>query len=306
MTILAAYLGHFAALGTSVAWSFTSVFFTLSGRRVGSAVVNRTRLLLAIGLVMITHRLTVGTFLPVDAEPFRWGWLGLSGLIGFVLGDAALFQAFVLIGPRLSMLLMSLVPVFSTVLAWVLLREVLAPLELLGIALTVGGVMLVVSDRQNGDSRALAVDSPRQYMIGLLFGLGGALGQALGLYASRMGLEGDFPALSGNLIRLIAAASILWLFTALRGQVRPGFQRLREKPDALRYIIGGAIFGPFIGVWLSLVAVQNAPLGIASTLMSLPPVILLPVSRILFGDRITGRAIFGTIVAFAGTALLFL
>ena len=302
----AAYLGQLAALGTSVAWSFTSVFFTMSGRRVGSAIVNRTRLVFAIVLVMITHRLMEGSFLPLGAEPFRWGWLGLSGLIGFVLGDACLFQAFVMIGPRLSMLLMALVPVFSTVLAWVLLSETLAPLELLGIALSVGGVMIVVSDRQNGKSNAIKVDSSRQYTIGILFGLGGALGQALGLYASRMGLQGDFPALSGNLIRLISAATIIWLFTALRGQVRPGIEKLRQQPDALKFIIGGAIAGPFLGVWLSLIAVQKAPLGVASTLMSMAPVILIPISRVLFGDRVTARAITGTVVAFVGTALLFM
>ncbi|MBN2472405.1 MAG: DMT family transporter [Anaerolineae bacterium] len=303
---IAAYIGQFAALATSVAWSFTSVFFTMSGRRVGSAVVNRTRLLFAIVLVILTHRLMEGSFLPLDAEPFRWGWLALSGLIGFVLGDAALFQAFVMIGPRLSMLLMALSPVFSTMLAWVLLAERLTPLELLGIGLSVGGVMIVVSDRQNGSSKALTVENPRQYLIGVLFGLAGALGQSVGLYASRMGLVGDFSALSGNLIRLIAAAISIWLFTALRGQVRAGFVRLRQEPIALRYLIGGAIAGPFLGVWLSLVAVQKAPLGVASTLMSLAPVILIPISRLMFGDRVTPRAIAGTVVAFAGTALLFM
>ncbi|NPV67617.1 MAG: DMT family transporter [Anaerolineae bacterium] len=304
--MIVAYLGHLAALGTSVAWSFTSVLFTLAGRRVGSPVVNRTRLLLAILLVAITHRLTLGSFLPLDAEPFRWGWLALSGLIGFVLGDTFLFQALVLIGPRLSMLLMALSPVFSTLLAWVLLGERLTALELLGIALTLGGVMLVVADRQNGDSRALAVESPRQYTVGVLYGLGGALGQALGLYASRMGLVGDFPALSGNLIRLITAALVMWLLAAARGQVRASLQAWQARPDALKFVIGGAVFGPFIGVWLSLLAVQHAPMGIASTLMSLAPVLLIPISRALFGDRITGRAILGTVVAFAGTALLFL
>jgi len=301
-----AYLGHLAALGTSVAWSFTSVLFTLAGRRAGPAVVNRTRLLLAILLVAATHRLTLGSFLPLGAEPFRWGWLALSGLIGFVLGDTLLFQAFVLIGPRLSMLLMALSPVFSTLLAWVLLGETLTGLELLGIALTIGGVMLVVADRQNGDPETPAVDSSRQYALGVLYGLGGALGQALGLYASRMGLVGDFPALSGNLIRLIAAALVLWLLAAVRGQVRANFQTLRERPDALKFVAGGAVAGPFLGVWLSLLAIQHAPMGIASTLMSLAPVLLLPISRALFGDRITQRAILGTAVAFAGTAVLFL
>jgi drug/metabolite transporter (DMT)-like permease len=304
--MFAAYLGHLAALGTSVSWSMTSIFFTLSGRKVGSPIVNRTRLLLAVGFAAITHRITQGSFFPVDAEPFRWGWLGLSGFIGYVLGDGALFQAFVMIGPRLSTLLMALVPVFSTILAWVLLDEVLAPLQLLGIGLSVSGVMVVVSERQPKLSQAVITRTPREYAFGLLFGLGGALGQALGLLASRMGLEGDFAALSGNMIRLITATVIIWLITAAQGKVRAGFQALRQNPDAFKAITAGAFAGPFIGVWFSLVAVQRAPLGVASTLMSLMPIILIPISRVLFGDRITPRAIVGTVIAFAGTVILFL
>ena len=68
---MAAYLGQLAALATSVAWSFTSVFFTLSGRQVGSAVVNRVRLLLAVTFTVLTHWLLTGHPLPLDAEPWR-------------------------------------------------------------------------------------------------------------------------------------------------------------------------------------------------------------------------------------------
>jgi drug/metabolite transporter (DMT)-like permease len=305
---LAAYLGQLAALATSVAWSFTSVFFTLSGRQVGSAVVNRIRLLLAVLFTALTHWILTGHPLPLDAEPWRWGYMGLSGLIGFLIGDAFLFQAFVMIGPRLSMLIMALAPVFSTALGWVLLNEVLTGQELAGIGLAVSGVLLVVSDRRN--HRDQTPETPdeerRRYPVGLLFALGGSLGQAGGLFVSKLGLQGDFPALSGNLIRLIAASSAIWLLALATGQIRPTFERLREKPGALKPLTAGAVGGPFIGVWLSLIAVQLAPLGIASTLMSLTPVILLPVSYFWFGERFGVLAIMGTAVAFAGTALLFM
>jgi drug/metabolite transporter (DMT)-like permease len=305
---LAAYLGHLAALATSVAWSFTSVFFTLSGRQVGSVVVNRIRLLLAVLFTALTHWLLTGHLLPPGAEPWRWGYMGLSGLIGFLIGDAFLFQAFVMIGPRLSMLIMALAPVFSTVLGWVLLHEVLTRQELAGIGLAVSGVALVVSDR--GNHRDQTPETPyeerRRYPMGLLFALGGSLGQAGGLFLSKLGLRGDFPALSGNLIRLIAASAAIWLLALAAGQIRLTFERLRERPGALKPLTAGAVGGPFIGVWLSLIAVQLAPLGIASTLMSLTPVILLPVSYFWFGERFGILAIVGTAVAFAGTALLFL
>jgi drug/metabolite transporter (DMT)-like permease len=301
---LTAYFGQLAALATSVAWSFTSVFFTLSGRQVGSAVVNRIRLLLAVIITALTHLVLTGYLLPLDAEPWRWGYMSLSGLIGFLIGDAFLFQAFVMIGPRLSMLIMALAPVFSTVLGWVLLHEVLTGRELAGIGLAVVGVALVVSDR--GNHRSKPPEEAHHYPLGLLFALGGSLGQAGGLFLSKLGLQGDFPALSGNLIRLIAASSAIWLLALLGGQIRPTFERLRERPAALKPLVAGAVGGPFIGVWLSLIAVQLAPLGIASTLMSLTPVILLPVSYFWFGERFGALAIAGTVVAFAGTALLFL
>lgn len=303
---MTSYTGELAALFTSVAWTFTSIFFTLSGRQVGSPVVNRTRLLLALLMVSLFHWATQGQLLPIDAAPSRWGWLGLSGLIGFVIGDALLFQAFVMIGPRLSMLLMSLNPAMGAVLAWFLLGETLRAIELLGMALAITGVAWVVTERR-GNGASILPDVPmRYYVIGILFGLGGALGQASGLIASKKGLEGDFSALSGNLMRLIVSTSVIWLITLAQGQVRSGVQILREHPRALYYIVGGAVAGPFLGVWMSLVAVQNANVGIASTLMSLSPVILLIPGHVLFDEAITRRAVLGTIIAMAGTAILLL
>ncbi len=276
-------IGQLAALATSFVWSFTSILFTLSGREVGSRIVNRTRLLFAVVFVA----------------------LALSGLIGFVVGDGFLFQAFVVLGPRLSMLLMALAPVLSAVLGWLVLGETLAVQELFGIGLAVGGVALVVTDRANeGAQRPTGAD--RQYGLGLLFGLGAALGQALGLFASRQGLVGDFPALSGVLIRLLAATVVIWAFALARRQGQPTIETLREHPRALWAIIGGAFGGPFVGVWLSLIAVQRAPLGIASTLMSLSPVVLLPIGRFLYHESIGVRGVLGTLIAVAGTVLLFL
>ncbi len=300
------YTGEIAALITATCWGFTSIFFSMSGRMVGSPIVNRTRLLMAVTMVSLFHLATQGKLVPYDAEPYRWGWLALSGLIGFVIGDAFLFQAFVMLGPRLSMLLMALAPVFSVILGWVVLDEQLALQELVGIALAVGGVAWVITDRPAQNGVKLEEKHPRYYLYGILFGLGGAVGQAVGLIVSKLGLDGDFPAISGNLIRLIVAASAIWLFTIVTGQAKNNFVRLRETPRAMIGITIGSIMGPFIGVWMSLLAVQKAPVGIASTLMALTPVLLLPVSHYVFKEKIGVRAIGGTILAVVGTAVIFL
>ncbi len=299
-----AYIGQIAGLLTSFFWSFSSIFFTLSGRQVGSSIVNRTRLAFALIMIGAAHWITQGELLPLHAALSRWGWMGLSGFIGFVLGDAFLFQAFIMIGPRLSMLIMALNPVMGAVMAWVLLGEKLSAVEILGIMLAISGVVWVVADRTNGQT--LRDTAPRTYVIGLLCALGGALGQATGYIASKQGLEGDFSALSGNLMRLLVASIVIWTWAAFRGEARQGVERLRAHPRALRFILGGAVVGPFIGVWFSLVAVQHAPVGIASTLTSLTPIMLIPLSRIVFKESITWRAVGGTLLAVAGTAILFL
>lgn len=294
-------LGQIAALGTAISFSFGSTMFTLAGRLVGSPLVNRMRLLIALPIILLMHLVATGDLLPLDADPDRWFWLALSGVIGLVLGDASLFQGFVMIGPRLSMLVMALAPVMATVMAWALLGEMLAPVELLGIAVTISGIAWVISER--GSTRS---DLPsRSYIIGLLFAFGGALGQATGLITSRLGLEGDFLALSGNVIRVSTATVTIWAFTALRGTAWQSFRRTAANRQALLFMTGGAITGPAIGVWLSLIAVQKAPVGIASTLMALTPVFLIPISAVVFKERPTTRMIAGTLIAFAGTALLF-
>jgi drug/metabolite transporter (DMT)-like permease len=298
------FIGELAAIGTSLCFSFGSTQFTLAGRQIGSPLVNRTRLLLAVLLVMLLHTLTFGGPLPLDAAPERWFWLGLSGFVGFVLGDACLFQAFVLIGPRLSMLMMALAPVIGALLAWLFLGETLVLREIAGIALTLLGIIVVVADRNSGT--AGGTTDRRQYIIGLLCGLGGAVGQAGGLVLSKLGLAGDFPALSGNIIRLLVAGAVIWILAIANRQLISSYRTLRANPRAMLLLTGGTVLGPVLGVWLSLVAVQNANIGVASTLSSLMPIFLIPITYFMFGERVTRQAVVGTLLAFAGMVILFL
>jgi drug/metabolite transporter (DMT)-like permease len=297
-------MGEIAALVTSLCWSLTSVQLTLAGRKVGSRVVNRVRLILAVIYLSLAHLLVYGELWPVHADLFRWGWLGLSGTIGLVIGDACLFQAFLFIGTRRSMLLMTLVPVVSTLVAWAWLGETLQPIEIGAVLLTVGGVAWVVSERKRAQNGPLA-EGERHYGLGVLLGLGGALGQALGLVIAKQGLSGDFPSLSATLIRMVVASGVIWLLALARGQVAETWHALREQ-KAWWLLISGALSGPFIGVWLSMVAVQNTQVGIASTLMALSPIILIPLDRWVFHEQVSSRSVVGTVLALAGTAIIFL
>ncbi|MBT3389702.1 MAG: DMT family transporter [Chloroflexi bacterium] len=294
-------IGELAALATSLAFSFGSTFLTLGGRRVGSMILNRTRLLIAIIFLSITHWITLGTPLPLQAGSHRWLWLGLSGVVGLVLGDIFLFQAFVWIGPRLSMLMMSLAPIIATFLAWLFLGEQMGWVQFLGIGLTLAGVAWVVLER-NGANKTANPD----YARGILYGLGGAVGQAAGLVLAKPGVSGEFSPISANLIRMISAAVVLWTITIIQRQAKETVQTIYRNRRGLLFILLGSFAGPFLGVSFSMLAIQNSEVGVASTLMALPPVFLLPISYFVFKERYGWGAIVGTLIAISGVAVLFL
>jgi drug/metabolite transporter (DMT)-like permease len=295
------FLGGLAALATAVVWALSSVVFTLATVRAGAMAVNRLRLLMAVGWLVLAHAL-LGVPLPLTAEGWRWGYLGASGFVGLVVGDGCLFQAFLWIGPRLSMLLLSTAPALATVWAWWIFGESLSAAQFGGIGLTLVGVAWVVLARDGGAERG----SPRRYGLGILCGLGGAAGQAAGLILAKQGMGGDFPALSATLMRMTVAAACLWLATAVQGQVRETAARFAKDGAAVWFTLAGSFLGPFVGVTLSLLAIQNVAVGIASTLMALPPVFLLPLCYLVFRERIGWQAVIGTGVAMAGVALMFL
>ena len=291
------YLGESAALLTSLCWSLNSVCFMVAGRRVGSATVNLGRLLMAWGILLLVHLAVYGSLFPMQAGSARLGWLSASGLIGFALGDAVLFEAFVLIGARMAMLLMTLSPIFSALLAWLFLGQSLSPLKLSAMVVTLGGIAWVVWG--GGEHE----EHPHLWR-GILLGIGGALGQSIGLVFSKFGLAGDFPPISANLIRVTAGVLALLLYFGVTGRLRGTLGALRDG-RATAFIGLGAVTGPVLGVVLSLIAISKASMGVAATLMSLSPVILLPVSHFVFKEKVGGHAILGTLLALAGAAALF-
>ncbi len=298
------FYGEIAALLTAVCWSFNSVVFTQAGKRVGAVTVNALRLWIALPALVLLHWLLFGTPFPFAIEPGRLFYLGVSGVIGFVVGDGMLFESFLLIGPRLAMLMALLTPVFSSVLAWVLLGEALLPLEIVSILVTIAGIAWVVAEKA-APANALTAAPPRKHRLGILLAVGGALGQAVGLMFSRLGLAGGFSAISATHVRVSAAALVLVVLSLCQGKLHTHLAGMKDK-KALLEIGAGALTGPVLGVSLSLVAIAHAHIGVASTLMSLTPVILLPVSHFLFKEKITSRAIVGTVIALLGVILLFL
>ena len=298
-----AYAGQLAALGAATCWSFSALAFDVAARRLGPLVLNLIRLVLAFGFLSLLAWALRGLPLPLDATPRAWAWLAVSGLVGFVFGDFCLFRAFVAIGPRLSMLMMSLAPPLTAIIGWLLLGETLTGRDLLGMVLTVTGIGWAVLDKKDQKDSKDGRDR-RVTLAGLLFGFGGALGQAGGLVLSKRGM-GSYDAVAATQVRVLAGiAGYVLLFLAFHWwpRIRPA---LRDR-RALGFAAVGAFFGPCLGVSLSLYAVHRTVAGVAASLMALTPVLLIPLVVLLRRERVGLGGVAGALVAVAGVALLFL
>ena len=297
------YLGEVASLLTAFCWSSNAVLFAKAGQRVGSPTVNVARLGVALVAMLLLHTVLYGSPFPFQAGLVRLAWLAASGLIGFSLGDALLFESLVLLGPRLAMLIMTLWPVFAALMAWAFLKQTMSLPKVAAMLVTLGGIALVVADKSGSSADS---GKPRRFVLGVILGIGGAVGQAVGFIFSKFGMAGGMGAISANVVRVCAGFLALGAWQAIRGDLLPNARKLKDARAAW-FIAIGALFGPVIGVVLSLYAIDHARyLGVASTLMSLSPVILLPVSVIVDKERISLGAVVGTLLSIGGATALFL
>jgi drug/metabolite transporter (DMT)-like permease len=289
------HIGEIASLLTAVCWMFSAIFFEKAGRRTGSLSVNIIRIFLGILFVGITTLFTRGMFFPMDATAYNWLWLGLSGIVGFFLGDLFLFKSYILIGSRTSQLVMSLAPMITAVIGWFFLQEILSLKSIAGIVVSVTGIMIAVAGKN------LKLNIP---LRGFLYALGGALGQAVGLILSKKGM-GDYDPIAATQIRAIFGFVAFALLVTFVGRWRRVFMTLRDK-TGMKAITIGTVFGPFIGVSLSLYAVQHTETGIASALMALTPIFIIIPTAIMFKEKITARQVIGAIISIGGATIFFL
>jgi drug/metabolite transporter (DMT)-like permease len=288
--------GEIAALATALCWSATGLFFAEAARRVGALRVNLLRLPLALALLSLALAATGDSFASLDRT--RTAYLATSGFVGLVIGDLALFEAMRRIGPRLAFVIMSLAPISASVAGLLLLHERPGSLALLGIGVTLGGVVWVVGEPRDGEARRT------HEATGVALALVGAVCQGLGLVLAKVGMAGEVPALTATWVRMGTATAVIWVLTAITGRVR-GLAVAGATRRAGLAIAAGAFFGPFLGVWLSLVAARLTDVGIAATIMATTPVLVIPILMVTERYRPTARALIGTVVTVGGVALLF-
>ena len=272
--------------------------FEAAGKRIGSLNVNLARVVLGVLFLSVFCYLRRGLWLPSDASLHAWIWLSASGIAGLTLGDMCLLKAFVLVGSRISALIMAFVPMLSALISWVFLGELLNLQDQAGMLLTTTGIVMVVMRRPNGKAR-------NKYPLkGLLLALGGAIGQSVGLVFSKFGM-GSYDAFAANHIRLLAALAGFTVIFLLTGRWRGVLPAVGHR-SGMGFATLGSFFGPFVGVSLSLYAVQHTQVGVAATIIALVPVFIIPPAVLIKKEVIGLRDVTGAFIAVAGSVLLFL
>lgn len=291
--------GEVAALATAICWTFTVVSFEAAGRRIGSLSVNLIRLCIAVVLLGILGLFLKGRFLPVGAPAEAWFWLALSGIVGFTFGDLCLFRSFVVVGSRLStLIMMSFLPILTTLFAWIALDETLSVRQWIGMVLIIAGVAWTVLE--GGERTAM---EKRRRLWGLTLAFLGAVGQAAGLILSKHGMSFHENAFEATQIRILAGiAGFAIVFTCIGWWPRVWSAVGNRRAMALTSV--GAVFGPFLGVTLSLYAVFHAKAGAAAAIMSIVPVLVIPAVIVFLKERVSPRAILGALIAVAGVFVL--
>lgn len=293
-------VGEMAALGTALLWTLSAMAWTSAGRRVGTLPVCFIRLALTCGYLLAYGRMVRGLWLPSDATSDTWRVLAWSGFVGFFLADLCLLKALLVLGPRLTLLFQTLSPPFAALISKVFLRESLTPRDWLAMAITLAGVTWVVLERAGGPRAS----SRREAAGGMLLAVLAALGQAVGLVLSRRGI-GQYDAAAATFIRIIPAmGGFLLLLTLVRAW--PAVVAATRDRAAMLILVLGSLVGPFLGVILSMIAVRHCPAGVAATILSTMPVLILPLVIVVYGERVSLRAAAGAAISVAGVALLVL
>ncbi len=298
MSFFYSHYGELFALLAAMMWGSASIFFTLSSHEIGAGNLNRLRLVFAVVILSGLISATVGWSWVGEVTREEYALLALSGIIGLAFGDRFYFSALKEMGPRLSTQVFALNPVTSTLFAWLFLGETLGFWPLLGIAVAITGVILVTSERRKTENGSHAT------LRGVTFALIATACHSGAFVLAKHVMSYKIDALTGSFIRMVAALIAVWALAAVNGKLISTWESMSSL-RRWKLVLGGSVLGPSIGVWVALIAITHAPVGIASTLMALTPLFVIPLVVITQGEKVSKRAVLGALIAFVGVILIF-
>lgn len=307
------YLGEIISLAVAVSWTVTALFAEIGSKRLGSLQMNVIRMMLSLLMLGATLWYFTGSPYPLYADGKAWFWLSMSGFVGYLLGDYCLFNSYIWIGSRFGQLFMTLAPPTAAIAGWLMLGETLSWNALLGMLVTLTGIGISVLNK--GTSHKLSLKLP---LKGVLFGIGAGVGQGVGLVLSKVGMNhyemsipsgetmvADLLPFASTFIRAVTGAVGFLLVMGIQKQFHTLATSVHDR-KGMNAALWATITGPFIGVSLSLMAVQYTEAGVASTLMALTPVFIIWPSYFFFKQHVTFKEIVGACISVVGVSLFFI
>ena len=302
-------IGELISIGVAFSWTATALLSEFGSKRLGNLTLNVLRMGLALVFSLVLFMIVIGNPLPPGASAEAAGWMLLSGVVGYVIGDFCLFQCYIIIGSRYGQLFMTLAPLAAALMAWITLGQQMTSMSILAMLITLAGIGISVLGR--GEHHKVGLKLP---LNGVLFAIGAAMCQGIGLVLSKIGMDhyeatANMPEwlvpFSANFYRCVAGIIGFTLLLYFRKGLDPLREAMHDK-KGLAVAMATTVFGPFVGVGFSLMAVQYTAAGIASTLMAMTPIIILLPSYWLFHQKITWRAVAGAVISVVGVSLFFL
>ena len=297
------YIGEIAAIGAAIVWACATWIYGQFGHRFSAMQLNIVKGLVASVMMLLVMPLIPMPDFELSANHF---WiLAISGFIGIAIGDSAYFAALKRIGANKTLLLESLAPPLSGVLALMFLGAALTLQSWLGVVITTLAVTFVVFQPYN----SVSDDSTNQTQwSGIGYGLVASVCQASGVVISHYALvSGDIPPLLGALIRLTIGVFVVMMIIPF--VERKPYSLIKRdlwemtKLDKL-WLLSAIFVGTFLALWLQQIALKNANPAIAQTLIATSPVFILVIYA-LKGEKVSKQSLIGTLAAVGGISLFF-
>ena len=285
----------------ALCWAISSLISADVTRKIGGLAFNRLRLFF-VSIMLISYTFYLDTWNTINQE-FLVTIL-LSGIIGIFLGDTLLFIALQKIGPRRNNILFSLAAPFTVILNIFFLNEIISFINLLGCVLVFFGVVVAIAYGNSRDKNHRWEIVEGKLFLGIIFGIGAALCQAIGLIMMKPILTlGADPIASASLRTLISCIFLSFTFFI-------NYEIFNTKTSLSLKIIGQSILSGFLGMALGmsllLIALKFADAGIVATLSSTSPIMILFLIWLLTKKIPTIGAWIGTFLAIIGSGLIFI
>ena len=325
------FLGELISIFVALSWTATALFAEVGSKRMGALSFNTIRMALSLLFLVLTLWLVMGVPYPRYADGSTWGWLLLSGGVGYVIGDYCLMQGYIHIGSRFGQLFMTLSAPTAAITGRIFLGEQMHPVAILGMVVTLSGIaMSILSKSDDTEHHVIRFKLPAK---GIFYAAMAGICQGFGLVLSKMGLQHYDTTLAAMgispnavfedaVLHLPVSISVPFAATTIRAYIgligfflslmlfsKDGLTKLHSAvrdSKAMWCVLGSTIFGPFIGVSASLLATQYTAAGIAQTLFALTPILIIAPTAILFHQKVTLREVIGAIISVVGVCLFFI